>query len=897
MLVIALALAQANGAAATGASVARPAEVLYLGSSAHASGYVDTNWRTDVELHNAGRTTATINVDMLLHASDNTGPTSVQLQLGPGQCRRLSDVLMSSFGVEGKAALRISTDASTVLATNRTYNLLGEGNGLGLAAGATFGQYIAARRANEGIAGGETGRLIQLTHDASARTNLGLVNVSGVTVDVEVDLHLSDGTKLGTVPVRLMPYEYRQLTRVFENVTSSAVVDGYAVVRTLTDGGRVLGQASVVDNLTGDPVFVPAERTPSPSAGGQPLWIVAAAHAGGVGGTNWRTDLEVHNPNDTTATYTVELLPHAIDNSSPRSTTLTLGPGESVRHVDVLQTLFGFEGIAALRIIPENRPLLVTSRTYNLLGSGNPLGLPAGATFGQFIPPAEEGEAIGVDEEGRLIHLSQAATDTSGFRTNLILVNATAAPLTVEVDLHESASSRLGTLTVDLAPREYRQLNKVFATVTSDAVEDAFVVVRTRTHNGAFFALASVVDNLTGDPVGMMAATVRSEGADGLIGTTETIMGFLGGQGLEGPVTLPELVSVIADEGVDGLLDGIESSLGNGVMTRSSTGAVLDFGSGTTIGGQVLAGEVELTFSDIVLGGGVVQGTVTELHRGYTVDGVAPALKQLTVELDLATRSDGSVHGTMALNGSSEEATASSLAAGGTTLSGLVDIDSAICLYYPVGGSVTLSLPDGEIATVRFGPDCDGGFDSEVTLAWDWTYSFQNPSTPGAMDHVVYTSNAEITDDYYAVYWTPVVGGTTFVSRSQPGDTPPAVIRYHFSFDRPIESAYLDTDTPTFWFSYSRGHNYVLGSKDGADWVVIQETASPSEEGGPARNGHFMGELPASLMGGTELWLQAELYCWGSLAPQGYTNTAQHSRYPKDAPRTTFDLKVKYAGR
>lgn len=57
---------------------------------------------------------------------------------------------------------------------------------------------------------------------------------------------------------------------------------------------------------------------------------------------------------------------------------------------------------------------------------------------------------------------------------------------------------------------------------------------------------------------------------------------------------------------------------------------------------------------------------------------------------------------------------------------------------------------------------------------------------------MVYTSNAEITDDYYAVYRMPVVGGTTFVSRRQPGDTPPAVIRHHFSVERPIESAYLE---------------------------------------------------------------------------------------------------------
>lgn len=870
--------------------------VVYLGSSAHSSGYVDTNWRTDVELHNAGDETATVMLERLEHGADNSAPQQTTVSLHPRQSLRLDDILMSEFSVDGKAALRVSTNGGAIFATNRTYNLLDEGNGLGLPAGATFGQYIPARSLGDGIASSETGRLVQLTHNHSARTNLGLVNLAAVPVTVEVDLHLGAGTKAGTVSVNLRPYEYRQLTRVFESVTSVAIDDGYAVVRVTTAGGRVLAQASVVDNLTGDPVFVPAIKTPPGAAAGSPMWILAAAHAGGVGGTNWRTDVEVHNPNDTTVAYTVELLPHMLDNSTPRSTTLTLGPGQSVRHADVLQALFGFGGTAALRVVPAGDPLLVTSRTYNLLGSGNPLGLPAGATFGQYIPAVQEGDAIAVGEEGRLIHLSQAATDTSGFRTNLILVNATPTRLAVEVDLMRADGARIGTEVVSLAPREFRQLNKVFQLVTQEEVEDGYAVVRTRTENGAFFALASVVDNLTGDPVGILSATFRAEPIDSLVRSAETVMAMLGGAGPGGEISLEALVTVLADGGTAGLVDDVESTLPAGVLTRTADGAVLEFGTGMEVNGQILAGRIDVVFSNVVVSGEAVRGTVVESHRDYTVNGIAPELGELRADVDLQVRGDGSVFGTVDVSARAAGAVTASPTAGAASLTGSFEIDSAICLYYPTGGSMTFSSPEVGAVTIRFGPDCDGSFDREVEPAWDRIYSYQDPSTAGAQDHIVLVSNAQILDDAYARYWIPSVGGTEFASRQQPGDTPPAVIRYHFSFDRPIQAGHLLTCMPAYYFGYSRAQNYLLGSTDGTSWTTLLEVVNPNED--TAVGGCFNADLPASMLGATDLWLQVELYCWGPSAPGGapLTNTAQHSRFGKQDGGTTFELKVRCSG-
>ena len=54
-------------------------------------------------------------------------------------------------------------------------------------------------------------------------------------------------------------------------------------------------------------------------------------------------------------------------------------------------SLFGLESAnGGLRITTSHPDVKVTSRTYNLLGEGNAGGYAAGATFGQFLGPAED---------------------------------------------------------------------------------------------------------------------------------------------------------------------------------------------------------------------------------------------------------------------------------------------------------------------------------------------------------------------------------------------------------------------------------------------------------------------------------------------------------------------------
>ncbi len=868
------------------AAVTRSADWSYLGAAAHVSGAADTNWRSDIELHNAADEGATVTVELLAHGTANPAPESAEFFLGPRRSLRLSDVLASSFGGGDKAALRISTSGGAILATDRTYNLLDQGNALGLPAGATFGQYIPQRDLSTAVSEADEGRLIGLSHDESARTNLGLVNVSGFDVRVKTELFLADGTRLGAFNTQLEAYEYKQITKVFERATTNPVADGYLVLTTSTGGGRFLAQASVVDAITGDPVFVPAARMAAPAGQAPPeLWIVAAAHAAGAAGSNWRTDLEVHNPNDHPVDYTVELLELNTNNASPQSETRSLAPGESVRHADALVELFGFDGAAALRIVPDGGPVVAVSRTYNLLQAGNPYGLPAGATFGQFIPAVDSSAAITPDSEGRMAHLSHDAGGLEGFRSNLILVNGTGDRTTVRVELFTADAAPLGGFDQSLRAYEYRQINNVFNRVTDESLEDGYAVVRIEGDEGAVFALASVVDNLTGDPVGMMATPVRSAAADGMVSGARTLMDAMGGVGLEEPASLEAMLGLIQDKGVDGLADTMVGALPPGTATANGGLVEVDYGEGTLVEGVTLEGRVDLDFSGLTINASGVQGLIIETFDSYRVNGRSVDFDEITAEIDLDAQPDGSVVGTIGLTaGPVGKAT-------GATLSGEVGIDTGICLTYPVSGSVTFTAPDGEVVTISFGPDCDGSFSTSVEPAWDWEYRYQSPMSDWAQTHVVSVVNAHVTRDV-ADYWIPDTGGTEFFGRNNPGDTPAGIITYHFPFANPTLAARIRTDTATFHFETSSGHNYLLASKDGQNWEVINEVTPPDNVGDPPRNGYYDGLLPASVLGGSELWIRVELYAFGTGAVGGFTQTAQHARFWDSGARDTFILEV-----
>jgi hypothetical protein len=231
---------------------------LYLPTGAHLTGFNNVNWRTDVEIQNPGSTRASYLVSLLVRNVDNSTPAfQSTFVLDPNRSARYNDLLYGTFGFSGAAAIRITPIQGQIIVTSRTYNQLSAG---------TYSQSVPAIPRAQAIGFSQDAFLIGLSHDptlaAGYRTNLGFVNASPATIHVEAEFYLASGSFLGTTGYDLLPFEFRQTDRAFEQVTPDQVDDGYVIVRTTTAGAKFFAYAVVTDNITGDPTYVTAILPP-----------------------------------------------------------------------------------------------------------------------------------------------------------------------------------------------------------------------------------------------------------------------------------------------------------------------------------------------------------------------------------------------------------------------------------------------------------------------------------------------------------------------------------------------------------------------------------------------------------------------------------------------------------
>jgi len=257
-----------GGAFAQVSTTTAEADELYIQGAAHVAGSNNTTWRTDLEIRSVGTIGARFRIDLLRKNRDNTNHPSIILELDAGTASRYEDALDLLFGFEGSACLRITTLEGEIRATSRTYNLTPDG---------TFGQFIGGTTSSDIFVTGLDATIIQLTASPTGedgfRTNLGMVNLEGEPTTLDIDLYLADLTYLGRVSTSLEPFDFKQIDNIFARVTTENVPDGIAIVRARFLNSRYLAYASVIDNHTGDPIFIPAlsntaaiqQPTPTPT--------------------------------------------------------------------------------------------------------------------------------------------------------------------------------------------------------------------------------------------------------------------------------------------------------------------------------------------------------------------------------------------------------------------------------------------------------------------------------------------------------------------------------------------------------------------------------------------------------------------------------------------------------
>jgi hypothetical protein len=424
-------------------------------------------------LHNPGTTDTTANLYFMKGGQSNSGAIGRGFVVAAASSVELTDIVLDLFSEDNAAGAVLIGADQQLMVTSRTYNDAADG---------TYGQFIPGLPMSEAIERLASALLIQLTRNDDFRTNIGFANPTSSALVVTVELYDADGVEIAAPQLTVPAYGYLQENDIFD----TDIEDATALIWSNSANAAYFVYASVVDNHTGDPVLVlQAEEAGE-------LFIPAAAHVSGFEGTQWRTDLEIYNDATTMATCTVELLQTGQANPSPSSALVYVQPGAVVRTVDILDELFDFSGTGALRVSVDREHGVVTSRTYNWTEDG---------TYGQMVTGVTDGKAVGEGETGRLVQLHQSASDDSGYRTNIGLLNITAAAVVVEIVLYSSDGTELGRLTETLGAYEHRQLNRVLREVTPAAVRNGYAVLSTATSGGQFLAYASVVDNASGDPI------------------------------------------------------------------------------------------------------------------------------------------------------------------------------------------------------------------------------------------------------------------------------------------------------------------------------------------------------------------------------------------------------------
>jgi hypothetical protein len=214
-----------------------------------------SNFHSDMRIFNP--TGAPISLTLSYRPQFGEGtpvPAPVTITAPAGKVTAIDNVLPTIFGLNGTGGavtVTAANEASLVI-TARTFSREADGG--------TFGQFIPAVTAAEAVGLGERAlEVLQLEDSDQFRSNLGLVEVTGNPVRVELTLRPPDSKFTGAVAIDLGPNEFRQIGRVFESLGIGKTYNGRVSMRVIEGQGRVAGYGSVVDNLTADPTFVPSQ--------------------------------------------------------------------------------------------------------------------------------------------------------------------------------------------------------------------------------------------------------------------------------------------------------------------------------------------------------------------------------------------------------------------------------------------------------------------------------------------------------------------------------------------------------------------------------------------------------------------------------------------------------------
>lgn len=452
-----------------------------------ASGHVG-GWRSDLGILN--RMTST-EAKVSLTARTGSGMLTASLTVPPKGQEILRDVALLLGLTSGSGSLEVSSDWPVVV-TSRTYNLQESGH--------TFGQGYDGVRTFEGLAAGEAAFIPQLTQNGSSgqvgtyRSNIGATNMGTTTARITLDLYDGAGGHLWSNTRDIAAGQWYQYNEPYRTGAGrNNIARGYARI-TVDSGSSVFAYGSVLDNGSSDPTTIVMRReAASPAGGASVFWVPVISHAGGHSG-GWRSDVGLLNrPGSGSAT--VDLILRA------GSQTYTGSVSVPDKGQDILldtASLLGLTSGSGSLELRATRPLIVTSRTYNLQETG--------WTYGQGYDGMVLDEGLTTGQAGYLPQLTQNGNpgQVGTYRSNIGITNLGTTTANITLVLYDGQGTQVYTHTRDLSPGQWYQYNEPYR-LGAGRNDIARGYARITVNSGSsVVAYASVIDNASSDPTTIM---------------------------------------------------------------------------------------------------------------------------------------------------------------------------------------------------------------------------------------------------------------------------------------------------------------------------------------------------------------------------------------------------------
>jgi len=436
----------------------------HIAAVAHTPGALGTTWQTDVRLFNGSTTTASVTA-IFTHAGEEGWNrfAAIKLSIAPKQVMALDDVVASTMRTSGVGQLEFLGDTEPLVATSRTYTR---------ANGGTYGQFIPAVATTEASTLAYVPQ-IQTTPDF--RTNLGFAELNGGSGTVHVTLFdAATGAMVSQNDYAVLPFGQLQFP-----ATGAALMT--AELRVVSGDARIVAYGSVIDNHSGDPIYVAAT---TPRAG---PFIAPVISQPGANNTLWRSDVFLSAPGNSSGSFDLTYIDAATGDRVTKHG--SVAAHQAIRLDDVVGSYFGRPNTFGTLQATLSESLTATSRTFTSSSNG---------TFGQFIPLAPNTCCLATlffPLKSEMLHVERSAA----FRTNLGAINPSESDQVVRFTLYDSAGHAVGSIDRTIGP--LRALQFPLDALTSSPVIDGRVEAEAISGWFVATAWASIVDNVTGDPI------------------------------------------------------------------------------------------------------------------------------------------------------------------------------------------------------------------------------------------------------------------------------------------------------------------------------------------------------------------------------------------------------------